>query len=69
MYPEGPRRTKKKPVKLSRLRQISQAAFAASSFSNWFLIDLRGVTRIPYFRHPVVDMETDQMLISILYIS
>ena len=34
--PEGPRRTKKNPVRLSKLRQTSQAAFAASSFSSWF---------------------------------
>ena len=33
--PEGPRRIKKDPVRLSKLRQTSQAAFAASSFSSW----------------------------------
>ena len=32
-----------------------------------FLIN-RFKTRIPYFRHPVVDMQTDQIIISILYI-
>ena len=31
--PEGPKRTKKNPVRLSKQRQTSQAAFAASSFS------------------------------------
>ena len=36
--PEGPRRTKKDPVRLSKLRQTSQAAFAASSFSSWLNI-------------------------------
>ena len=34
--PEGPRQTKKDPVRLSKLRQTIQAAFAASSFSSWF---------------------------------
>ena len=34
--PEGSRTTKKDPVGLSKLRQTSQAAFAASSFSSWF---------------------------------
>ena len=34
--PEGPRRSKKDPVRLRKLRQTSQAAFAASSFSSWF---------------------------------
>ena len=33
--PEGPRRTQKDPVRLSKLRQTSQAAFAASSYSSW----------------------------------
>ena len=33
--PEGPRRSKKDPVRLRKLRQTSQAAFAASSFSSW----------------------------------
>ena len=33
--PEGPRRSKKDPVRLRKLRQASQAAFAASSFSSW----------------------------------
>ena len=36
--PEGP----KDPVRLSKLRQTSQAAFAASSFSRWFKF-------LPYF--------------------
>ena len=27
-----------------------------------FLMDLRGVKRIPFFRQPVVDMQTDQCL-------
>ena len=36
--PEGPRRSKKDPVRLRKLRQTSQAAFAASSFSSWFNI-------------------------------
>ena len=37
--PEGPRWTNKKdPVRLSKLGQTSQAAFAASSFSSWFVI-------------------------------
>ena len=34
--PEGPRRSKMDPVRLRKLRQTSQAAFAASSFSSWF---------------------------------
>ena len=34
--PEGPRRSKKDPVRLRKLRQTSQAAFAATSFSSWF---------------------------------
>ena len=34
---EGPRRTKKDAVRLSKLRQTSQAAFAASSFSSWLM--------------------------------
>ena len=34
---EGPRRSKKDPVRLRKLRQTSQAAFAASSFSSWFI--------------------------------
>ena len=34
--PEGPRRSKKDPVRLRNLRQTSQAAFAASSFASWF---------------------------------
>ena len=33
--PEGPRRSKKDPVRLRKLRQTSQAAFAASRFSSW----------------------------------
>ena len=33
--PEGPRRSKKDPVRLRKLRQTSQAAFAASNFSSW----------------------------------
>ena len=33
-----PRRTKKYPVRLSKLRQTSQAPFAASSFSSWFTL-------------------------------
>ena len=37
--PEGPRRSKKDPVRLRKLRQTSQAAFAASSFSSWFMDD------------------------------
>ena len=36
--PEGAKRTKKDPVRLSKLRQTSQAAFAASSFSSWFFV-------------------------------
>ena len=36
--PEGPRRSKKNLVRLRKLRQTSQAAFAASSFSSWFAI-------------------------------
>ena len=36
IYPEGPRRSKKDPVRLRKLRQTSQAAFGASSFSSWF---------------------------------
>ena len=35
--PEGPRRSKKDPVRLRKLRQTSQAAFAASSFSSWLI--------------------------------
>ena len=38
MYPEGPRRTKEDPVRLSKLRQTSQAGFAASNYSSWFII-------------------------------
>ena len=38
--PEGPRRTNKDPVMLSKLGQTSQAAFAASSFSSWFIKSL-----------------------------
>ena len=38
MDPDGLRRTKKDPTRLSKLRQNSQAAFAASSFSSWFVI-------------------------------
>ena len=30
--------TKKDPTRLSKIRQTSQAAFAASSFSSWLLI-------------------------------
>ena len=37
--PEGPRRTKKDPVRLNKLKQTSQAAFAASSFSSWFIFN------------------------------
>jgi len=37
--PEGPRRSKKDPVRLRELRQTSKAAFAASSFSSWFIYD------------------------------
>ena len=33
--PKGPRRSKKDPVRVRKLRQTSQAAFAASSFSSW----------------------------------
>ena len=33
--PEGPKRSKKDPVRLRKLRHTSQAAFAASSFSSW----------------------------------
>ena len=29
--------TKEDPVRLCKLRQTSQAAFAASSFSSWFI--------------------------------
>ena len=36
--PEGPRRSKKDPVRLRKLRQTCQAAFAASSFSSWFSV-------------------------------
>ena len=36
--PEGPRRSKKDPIRVRKLRQTSQAAFAASSFSSWFLL-------------------------------
>ena len=36
--PEGPRRTKKDPGRFSKLRQTSQADFAASSFSSCFSI-------------------------------
>ena len=36
--PEGPKRTKKNPVRLSKLGQTSQAAFAASSYSSWFYL-------------------------------
>ena len=32
---EGPSRSKNDPVRLRKLRQTSQAAFAASSFSSW----------------------------------
>ena len=32
------RGTQKDPVRLSKLRQTSQAAFAASSYSSWFVI-------------------------------
>ena len=35
---EGLRRTQKDPIRLSKLRQTSQAAFAASSYSSWFVI-------------------------------
>ena len=35
--PEGPRRSKKDPVRLKKLRQTSQAAFAASSYSSWLV--------------------------------
>ena len=38
--PEGPRRSKKDPVRVRKLRQTSQAAFAASSFSSWFFVSL-----------------------------
>ena len=38
IYQEGPRRSKKDPVRLRKLRQTSQAAFAASSFSSWFYL-------------------------------
>ena len=38
MVKNWPRRTKKDPVRLSKLRQTSQAAFAASSFSSWLLL-------------------------------
>ena len=37
--PEGPRRSKKDPVRLRKLRQTSQAAFAASSFSSWLYVE------------------------------
>ena len=33
--PEEERRSKKDPVRPSKLRQTSQVAFAASSFSSW----------------------------------
>ena len=36
--PKGPRRSKKDPVRVRKLRQTSQAAFAASSFSSWLFI-------------------------------
>ena len=38
--PEGPRRSKKDPLRLRKLRQTSQAAFAASSFSSWYTMEL-----------------------------
>ena len=41
--PEGPRRSKKDPVRLRKLRQTSQAAFAASSFSSWFHINIKNI--------------------------
>ena len=37
--PEGPRRSKEDPVRLRKLRQTSQAAFAASSFSSWLHLE------------------------------
>ena len=38
-----PRRTKKCPVRLSKLRKTSQAAFAASSFSSWLKMRLKQI--------------------------
>ena len=46
MDPEGPRRTQKDPVRLSKLRQTSQAAFAASSYSSWFVIKKIGFVQM-----------------------
>ena len=41
--PEGPRRSKKDPVRLRELRQTSKAAFAASSFSSWLTLMLYAI--------------------------
>ena len=46
MDPKGPRRTQKDPVRLSKLRQTSQAAFAASSYSSWFVIKKIGFVQM-----------------------
>ena len=54
---EGPRRTKKDPVMLSKLRQTSQAASPASSFSSCF-----------FFRNMFVENTyTDKYLLKILF--
>ena len=37
--PKGPKRTLRDPVRPSKKSQTGQAAFAASSFSSWFLVE------------------------------
>ena len=47
--PEGPRRSKKDPVRLRKLKQTNQAAFTASSFSSWFCLSFWLYVRLSFY--------------------
>ena len=62
--PEGPRRTKKDQVRLSKLRQTSRTAFASSSFSSWLLLPTLTLHIIPLYMLRVRKLETCCQLLS-----